>query len=195
MSFFSSKNKTTYNHVPTYAKAGFESLGGLIPGLATQGQTETGKIATNQLNATLGGDYLYGESNPYLASMADAIRRQFDSAVGSGMQRVGQQMTLGGTPYSSKTGVLGGRVVRQSGQDLADRLASLYGGAYENERSRMTGLIPMGLQEGQNPLNQAITIASLMKGAAGTSKNVDGLNNLMTMHRTFNPLGAKLAGG
>jgi hypothetical protein len=86
-------------------------------------------------------------------------------------------------------------VVRQSGQDLADRLASLYGGAYENERSRMTGLIPMGLQEGQNPLNQAITIASLMKGAAGTSKNVDGLNNLMTMHRTFNPLGAKLAGG
>lgn len=171
MGFFSSlfggTSSAPYDNVPSYAKPGFNALAGLIPSLANQGVTPTGTAATTALNDTLAGKYL-GAGNPYLQQMADAISRQYGEALTGGLRQVDANAQRAGVPYSSRTAVVGGRVARLGAQDLADRIAGLYGNAYETERGRQTSLIPTGIEAGNLPLNQAIGIASLMKGAAGT---------------------------
>jgi hypothetical protein len=102
--------------------------------------------------------------------MAEAISRQYGEALTGGLRQVDANAQRAGVPYSSRTAVTGGRVARLGAQDLADRISGLYGNAYESERGRQTSLIPYGLQEGQRPLTQALSIASLMKGAVGNSK-------------------------
>lgn len=145
------------------ARAGYTTLAGMIPSLATAGTGPAGTAANTALTDTLTGKYL-GEGNPYLSQMADAIRRQYDEALGAGLNRVGQNAQLAGVPYSSRTAVLGARVARQGANDLAGQLANLFGGSYENERSRMTSLIPTGIEAGNMPMNQALQIAGLMRG-------------------------------
>lgn len=164
--FGGTKTKPVSN-IPTYAKPGFQTLAGQISPLASQGTTATGNLADSQLQATLRGDYL-GQSNPYLSQMADAISRQYGEALTAGLRQVDTNAQRAGVPYSSRTAVLGGRVARLGAQDLADRIASLFGGAYENERSRQASIVPVGINAGQMPLQQALQIASLMKGAEGT---------------------------
>jgi hypothetical protein len=164
--FGGTKTKPVSN-IPTYAKPGFQTLAGQISPLATQGTTATGQMADTALQSTLRGDYL-GAGNPYLQQMADAISRQYGENLTAGLRQVDTNAQRAGVPYSSRTVVLGGRVARLGAQDLADRIAGLYGNAYESERGRQTSLIPTGIQAGQMPLQNALAIAQLMKGAEGT---------------------------
>jgi hypothetical protein len=163
--FGGTKTKEVSN-IPSYAKPSFQSLAGMITPLASQGTTATGNLASGALDATLRGDYL-GAGNPYLQQMAEAISRQYGEALTGGLRQVDANAQRAGVPYSSRTAVVGGRVARLGAQDLADRIAGLYGNAYESERGRQTSLIPTGIQAGQMPMNQALSIASLMKGSGG----------------------------
>lgn len=84
-------------------------------------------IAEN--NKTLSGAYLTPDTNPYLADIAKRV---------SGLAGANNSVTFGGR---GRTG--GGLAGYYGGKAVTDSLTDLYGGAYENERGRMSSAVGM----------------------------------------------------
>lgn len=84
-----------------------------------------------QLMGTLRGDYLTPDSNPFLRQYGDALAGHVQDRVNAEFSKAGR--------YGS------GRHAGTTAREVGGILSGLYGGAYENERSRMAGAIPQSI--------------------------------------------------
>lgn len=130
----------------------------------------------NQVQQTLGGQYLSPDSNPYLAATGDALTRaltnQYKLATAPSLMAQAQQGgNLRGSAFNEQ------QAANQFGlgQNISDTLAQLYGGNYEAERARQqqaVGMIP-GVQGAiQAPGQQLLGAGTLQQGQTQTELDV-----------------------
>lgn len=121
-----------------------------------------------QMLATARGDYLRPESNPYLASTADAIRRAAGENLDRSLNRIGQNAELGGSLFSTKTNQQKFDAARASNQDVTDRLTNLYGGNYGAER---TNQVNAAGTAGNADQQRLLAFLELLKGSEGKTSS------------------------
>lgn len=105
------------------------------------------RAAQTANRATLAGDYLTPDSNPYLRQVGEAaagdITRQYQRAVMPGISSrfagAGRSAGVTGGPNAETSAMAAAN--RGLGQELSQMYASLYGGAYEAERGRQVGAV------------------------------------------------------
>lgn len=113
-----------------------DAIGG-INGLAGQAaQTQGFLLNPNLLNP---------DSNPYLKAQGDAITRTAtDNLLETILPAIRSGSTQAGGMYSggnTKSGVAEGLAVGKTNQDITDALAKLYGGAYQQGLSTLSGAV------------------------------------------------------
>lgn len=100
-----------------------------------------------ELNRVTGGNYLYGESNPYLEGMYDSATRnvinQFNRNV---LPSIDQSAQAAGRYGSGAWADLRSQANQDLLNTLGDVSSNMYGGAYESERGRMMQGLGLGGQ-------------------------------------------------
>jgi hypothetical protein len=95
--------------------------------------------ASQDLNmATMRGDFLRPESNPYLQSTFDEAAKRMTDAYGRSSAQTNAAFHDAGSFGSSGHGALVESNNRYFGESLANRANQVYGQNYQNERSRQT---------------------------------------------------------
>jgi hypothetical protein len=98
-------------------------------------------------------------TNPYLSSIADDMQRRTQEMLGKNNQQIaGNAIGVGGLG-GSRQGVAQGIAAGQAADNLQGNLASLYGGAYNQDQNRLrqdwtlgAGLMNQGLQTPWQPI-------------------------------------------
>lgn len=86
----------------------------------------------------LGGQFLDIGNNPFIGGIANALTQRSEESLGRNLSQLsspfaGAGGTMGFTGINAATR---GRALDESGQNLSNALAQLFGGAYESERGR-----------------------------------------------------------
>lgn len=113
---------------------------GYLDEYANQGQSETTKLASGEINKTLSGNYDPSTSPYYQAVKAQSVKNLEDSN-----ERLKQQASMGGRYFG------GGRVKAQADLegDVTRGLNTMLGQLSENERQRRIDILPQAMQSGQ----------------------------------------------
>jgi hypothetical protein len=157
--------------------AAMNNIGALTQG--TQGVANTG---LNEAAATLSGQYLNPDTNPYLQATYDKAARsvtdQYSNAIAPSLMASAQ-----------KSGNFGGSAMDEAlaqsryglGENLGNLATSIYGGNYQQERGNqlqtLQGL-PNTLNAGYIPQNQLLGIGSLQQQQNQSQLDTDYMNAL-----------------
>jgi hypothetical protein len=133
-----------YDNTPQFSaleQQGYNTLNGV----ASDQSSLNGAIAAN--DATVSGQYLTPDTNPYLADIARRV---------SGIAGANVNATFGGKGRSS-----GGLAGYYAGKGVTDSLTDLYGQQYDNERARQQQAIAqsVGLDQQRYAAPQALISA------------------------------------
>jgi hypothetical protein len=166
-----SKSSSSYSQIPAFARGLFTDAAGTGQNLLGQYKAGSGSLtgsANARMSEILSDGYTDPANDPYFNKMADMVGRRTQDWLGQNSALAAGNANRAGMLFSTSAQKQRANLEGQAAQNYSDALLNRAMQERGTRMSMQANAIPLASQLEQVPLQNALAIASLLRGSEGT---------------------------